>query len=107
LEKLIRQRATFSDPVSGYGIHGRHNREYAASELIELCSLTGLTILAAKTIDVVPTPYSRSTEVKGYGAYHMILARLDKMAQLVRPAWLYRSFPAEQLASTSPLFPEG
>jgi 2-polyprenyl-3-methyl-5-hydroxy-6-metoxy-1,4-benzoquinol methylase len=105
LEKMIRHRATFSDPISGYGIHGRHNREYAASELVELCSLTGLTILESRTIDVVPSPYSRSAEAKGYGAYHIILARLDKIARLVRPAWLYRSFPAEELASNSPLFP--
>jgi len=27
LEKMVRDRASFSDPVSGYGIHGRHNRE--------------------------------------------------------------------------------
>ena len=105
LEKMIRHRATFSDPVSGYGIHGRHNREYAASELIELCSATGLTILEAKTIDVVPTLHSRDAEAKGYGAYHMILARLDETAHLVRPAWLYRSFTPERLVSSSPLIP--
>lgn len=105
LEKMISRHATFSDPVSGYGIHGRHNREYAASELMELCSATGLTILNAQTIDVVPTLYSRDAEAKGYGAYHMILAQLDEVARLVRPAWLYRSFPADQLLSSSPLLP--
>ena len=107
LEKLIRHRATFSDPISGYGIHGRHNREYSASELIELCSLTGLSVIEAKTIEVVPTLYSRSIESKGYGAYHMILARLDNTSRLVRPAWLYRSFSAERLASNSPLLLKG
>jgi SAM-dependent methyltransferase len=105
LEKMIRDRASFSDPVSGYGIHGRHNREYSASELIELCSATGLTILEAQTIDVVPTEYSRDAEAKGYGAYHMILARLDNTARLVRPAWLYRSYQPGQLESISPLLP--
>src|SRR5262249_27518293 len=34
--KLIGQRETFSDPVSGHGIHGRHNREYSARELREM-----------------------------------------------------------------------
>ena len=105
LEKMIRHRATFSDPVSGYGIHGRHNREYSASELVELCSETGLTILNTHTIDVVPTLYSRDAEAKGFGAYHMILARLDETARLFRPAWLYRSFAAERLASRAPLIP--
>jgi SAM-dependent methyltransferase len=107
LEKMIRHRATFSDPVSGYGIHGRHNREYAASELIELCTATGLTILEVKTIDVIPTLYSRDAEAKGYGAYHMLVARLDETPRLVRPAWLYRSFTPERLASSSPLMPDG
>jgi len=107
LEKMIRHRATFSDPVSGYGIHGRHNREYAASELIELCAATGLTILEAKTIDVGPTLYSRDAEAKGYGAYHMLIARLDETPRLVRPAWLYRSFAPERLAASAPLVPGG
>jgi len=105
LEKMLRDRASFSDPVSGYGIHGRHNREYAANELIELCSATGLKILIAKTVDAMPTIYSRDAEAKGYGAYHMILARLDEAPRLVRPAWLYRSFPLERLALNTPLTP--
>jgi hypothetical protein len=50
---MIRDRASFSDPVSGYGIHGRHNREYAANELIDMCSAAGLTVLTAKTLDVM------------------------------------------------------
>jgi SAM-dependent methyltransferase len=107
LEKMIRHRATFSDSVSGYGIHGRHNREYAASELIELCAAIGLTVLEAQTIDVVPTLYARDTEAQGYGAYHMLVARLDEPPRLVRPPWLYRSFTPERLASSMPLTPGG
>jgi SAM-dependent methyltransferase len=105
LEKMVRDRASFSDPVSGYGIHGRHNREYAANELIDLCSAAGLTVLTAKTLDVIPTIYSRDAEAKGYGAYHIILARLDETPRLDRPSWLYRSFTPERLASSAPLTP--
>jgi SAM-dependent methyltransferase len=105
LEKMIRDRATFSDPVSGYGIHGRHNREYAANELIDMCSAAGLTVLTAKTLDVIPTIYSRDAEAKGYGAYHIILARFDESPRLDRPSWLYRSFASERLASSTSLAP--
>jgi SAM-dependent methyltransferase len=105
LEKMVRDRASFSDPISGYGIHGRHNREYAANEFIDLCSATGLTVLAAKTLDVMPTIYSRDAEAKGYGAYHIVLARLDESPRLCRPSWLYRSFTPERLASSTPLTP--
>ncbi|MGH9751776.1 MAG: class I SAM-dependent methyltransferase [Blastocatellia bacterium] len=105
LEKMARDRASFSDPVSGYGIHGRHNREYAANELIDLCSATGLTVLTAKTLDVMPTIYSRDAEAKGYGAYHIVLARLDESPRLNRPSWLYRSFTPERLASSASLSP--
>jgi hypothetical protein len=102
---MIRDRASFSDPVSGYGIHGRHNREYAANELIDMCSAAGLTVLTAKTLDVMPTIYSRDAEAKGYGAYHIILARLDESPRLDRPSWLYRSFTTERLASSASLAP--
>jgi SAM-dependent methyltransferase len=105
LEKMVRDRASFSDPVSGYGIHGRHNREYAANELIDLCSAAGLTVLTAKTLDVAPTIYSRDAEAKGYGAYHIVLARLDESPRLDRPSWLYRSFTPESLASSTSLSP--
>ena len=105
LEKMVRDRASFSDPVSGYGIHGRHNREYAANELINMCSATGLTVLTAKTLDVIPTIYSRDAEAKGYGAYHIILARIDESPRLDRPSWLYRSFTPERLASSTSLTP--
>jgi SAM-dependent methyltransferase len=105
LEKMIRDRASFSDPVSGYGIHGRHNREYAANELIDMCSAAGLTVLTSKTLDVMPTIYSRDAEAKGYGAYHIVLARLDESPRLDRPLWLYRSFTPESLASSTSLTP--
>jgi len=105
LEKMVRDRASFSDPVSGYGIHGRHNREYSANELIDLCSAAGLTVLTTKTLDVMPTIYSRDAEAKGYGAYHIVLARLDESPRLYRPSWLYRSFTPESLASSAPLTP--
>lgn len=103
LEKMVRDRASFSDPVSGYGIHGRHNREYSANELIDMCSAAGLTVLTSKTLDVAPTIYSRDAEAKGYGAYHIILARLDESPRLKRPSWLYRSFTPERLASSTSL----
>jgi SAM-dependent methyltransferase len=105
LERMVRDRASFSDPVSGYGIHGRHNREYASNELIDMCSAAGLTVLKTQTLDTLPTIYSRDAEAKGYGAYHIIVARLDESPRLDRPSWLYRSFTPEKLASSASLAP--
>lgn len=96
---MIRDRANFGGPVCGYGIHGRHNREYEANELIDMCSAAGLTVLTAKTRDVMPTIYSGDAEAKEYRAYHIILAWLDESPRLDRPSWLYRSFTPERLAS--------
>lgn len=99
--RLIATRETFSDPISKYGIHGRHNREYSAAELREMLERTGLRVVQVETIDVLPDAYSRDLEVKGYGAYHLIRSVLEGEATLYRPAWLYRGFSPDHLASST------
>lgn len=103
--RLIERRETFSDPISGFGIHGRHNREYSASELRDLLQGTGFRILDATSIDVLPEGHSRDAEARGYGAYHMVRAALSSEPRLYRPAWLYRSFSDAALARGDSLAP--
>ena len=101
--QLVQHRETFSDPISGHGIHGRHNREYSARELKELVEGSGCRALDMKTIDVIPQGYSRDAEARGYGSYHMLRAVLGGEPRLFRPEWLYRGFTAEQLRNPGPL----
>lgn len=105
LLRMIERRETFSDPISGFGIHGRHNREYSAVELGELLAGTGFGRLQAATIDVLPEVQSRDAEARGYGAYHIVRGVLEGEARLIRPPWLYRSFAPEALASAQSLAP--
>lgn len=101
--RLAEHRETFSDPISGHGIHGRHNREYSARELKEMVEGSGCTVLGLKTIDVIPEGYSHDAESRGYGAYHMVRAVLSREAELYRPDWLYRGFNPDQLRQRGPL----
>ena len=103
--RLIEERETFSDPISGHGIHGRHNREYSARELKEMLEGAGFRVLGAQTTDVFADRWSHDGEVRGYGAYHMLRAVLDGEARLFRPGWLYRGFRPEQLAQPGSLAP--
>jgi SAM-dependent methyltransferase len=103
LVKMIEERATFSDPISGHGIHGRHNREYSAWELRDLAEGAGLRVIETGTIEVSPDLYSPQAERRGYGAYHLLRAARDGEVKLYRPAWLYRGFAAEVLANPRPI----
>ena len=103
--RLVERRETFSDPISGHGIHGRHNREYSADELRDLLAGSGFRVMEAKTIDTLPVTLSRGAEARGYGAYHMIRGVLESEPRLFRPAWLYRSFHPDDVARPRSLAP--
>ncbi len=103
--QLVERRETFSDPISGFGIHGRHNREYSAAELSDMLAGSGFRVLQATTIDVLPESQSRDAEARGYGAYHIVWAMLMSEPRLFRPQWLYRSFDPAALAEPGSLSP--
>jgi hypothetical protein len=43
---------------------------------------------------------SRDAERRGYGAYHMLRAKLEGEAKLYRPSWLYRGLGVDSLSSS-------
>ena len=92
----LAQRQGIYDPYSQYGPHGRHNREYTATELFELVSGVGLTPLTYMTRPVhsVLDPddtWFRGDGDDGAGDYHfLVLKRADVLPTPRRPDWLYR-----------------
>jgi SAM-dependent methyltransferase len=99
-----------SDPYSGYGPYGRHNREYTLSEIESLLTYLGFSIEEIFTANVHPSKsdlnvlsfdsseFSKNDASTGSGQY--IFVRAKKIGECGRklPAWLYRSFPESRLA---------
>lgn len=57
---LLRKRQNIFGPYSGYGIYGRHNREWTLDELVELITGCGFRIEQAEIRDTYPhRGYSR------------------------------------------------
>jgi SAM-dependent methyltransferase len=97
------------DPYSGYGPYGRHNREYNKHELYLLLSSLGFEIeiifttdvndLQRKTIlahvDILELVKHRKFDL---GQYIFIRAKNTGPANVKKPKWLYRSYPAEEMS---------
>lgn len=95
------------DPYSAYGAYGRHNREYTLAELCRLLEYAGFAVEVAFTADVhanhaawfVPMSQCRAMLRRrtDLGQYLFVRARKERAPRDKRPAWLYRSYPADQL----------
>jgi SAM-dependent methyltransferase len=91
---VVEDRSIY-DPYSGYGPHGRHNREYDARELFDLLTGNGFTIdrhLTRRVHGVVDldAAWWAGTHDDGRGDYHLVDAvRADPLPPY-RPGWLYR-----------------
>jgi len=97
------------DVYSGYGVYGRHNREYNKHELYLLLSYLGFDIQSMFSADVYPNQandYSSITKLKpilsklrklDLGQYIFIKACNAKKAGEKKPAFLYRSYPDDQI----------
>ncbi len=111
LENVARMIAgeNIYDPYSGYGPYGRHNREYNVHELVQLLLHEGFEIETHFTADVhdnnagaycnldAIAPLLKFRE-DGLGQYIFVKAKaLQREKQTKKPAWLYRSYPAEEL----------
>lgn len=100
--------ANIYDPYSGYGYYGRHNREYNKHELYLLLNYMGFTIDSIFTADVhenVANHYGSVAQLKPFlkhreldlGQYIFVRAINQQKARTKKPAFLYRSYPEDQL----------
>ena len=96
------------DPYSGYGPYGRHNREYNGKELTRLLEFAGFDIELSFTADAHPSsadldprygdvlPLVRFRE-HDLGHYLFVRARSMRKPREGLPAFLYRSWPPEEI----------
>lgn len=99
------------DPISGYGVYGRHNREYNKHELFLMLDHQGFDLEVMFSSDVhhnraedfyndfslaehiLATP----NRVHDLGQYIFVRARNNRPARSGKPRWLYRSYPEGEL----------
>src|SRR6185369_4742808 len=100
--------ANIYDPYSGYGPYGRHNREYNRHELSLLLDHCGFEIESFFSADVnenLAENYAPVAEIApllkprehDLGQYLFVRAMNVRPGKMTRPAWLYRSYPSDQL----------
>lgn len=113
LENIAKMMAgqNMYDPISGYGVYGRHNREYNKHELYLMLDHLGFDLEVLFSSDVhenhsnlyYPTEKIAqqilATPNRGYdlGQYIFLRARNTRPAKPGKPRWLYRSFPEAEL----------
>ncbi|NJL36492.1 MAG: methyltransferase domain-containing protein [Leptolyngbyaceae cyanobacterium SM1_4_3] len=110
LENVARMIAgeNIYDPYSGYGPYGRHNREYNKHELYLLLSYLGFDVDAMFTADVhfnnanayapvVDFSALLKNREQDLGQYIFIRALNVREAGNKKPAFLYRSCPADEI----------
>lgn len=95
------------DPYSGYGPHGRHNREYTRHELVHLLRFAGFDDELSFTADANPhvEVHRRSYahvlplvqyRIEDLGQYLFVAARKVGPVGEGLPSFLYRSVPADR-----------
>jgi SAM-dependent methyltransferase len=83
-----------NDPYSGYGVYGRHNREYAPQEVIRLLEDCGFAVqqVRLENIHTPPLPQQVLTQVRKHWKEHIFaLARAERPRRSAYEPWLYRS----------------
>jgi len=96
------------DPYSGYGPYGRHNREYSKHELYHLMHKLGFDAKKFFTADVHDNRASAYCDVDrivplvrfrehDLGQYLFSKWRNARDAEPLKPSWLYRSYPPDEL----------
>ena len=100
------------DPFSKYGPYGRHNREYTRDELHRLLAHGGFEVEVSFTANVHEDHPASNVDwqalasaiariphrERDLGQYLFTRWRKVAAAKTLRPAWLYRSYAAEQLS---------
>lgn len=93
------------DDYSAYGPYGRHNREYTPDEMRRLLEHMGFEVEEMFTSDVGPAEMTHlgryfhllEPRLPWLGEYMFIRARNVAPAQTKKPAWLYRSYTADEV----------
>jgi len=96
------------DPYSGYGVYGRHNREYNHHELITLLNYVGFDCERSFSADVHHNATEKFVDITkifkilefrkpDLGQYIFIKARNTERNGTKLPSWLFRSYPKELL----------
>jgi SAM-dependent methyltransferase len=110
LENVVKMVAGVNiyDPYSGYGPHGRHNREYNKHELNLLLTHLGFELDCLESADVKENspqdhldweplvPLLRHRE-RDLGQYLFVRAYNRGQAAEKRPSFLFRSYPASEI----------
>lgn len=82
------------DPYSGYGVYGRHNREYAPQEVIRLLEECGFSVQQARLANVHNVGWDQhlASALRSHWRDHMFfLAAADRPRRYRYAPWLYRS----------------
>jgi SAM-dependent methyltransferase len=100
------------DPYSKYGAYGRHNREYTRHELFQLlvhCGFGVETFYTANVHDDIQSNAQHAPAINAMihgianrkydlGQYLFTSSVNQREAETRRPSWLFRSYPAEEMA---------
>lgn len=84
----------FLHPYSGYGVYGRHQREYTLAELTDLVSGCGFEVIVARQEDLHPAGSWRDLWklLRPHRRDHLfVLARRSQSRRYYYPSWLYSS----------------
>ncbi|WNL45545.1 class I SAM-dependent methyltransferase [Dyella sp. BiH032] len=115
LENIAKMMAgqNIYDPISGYGVYGRHNREYNKHELFLMLDHAGFDLEVIFSSDVhenhsniyfpittiAKSIFSIPNRCYDLGQYIFLRARNTRPAKLGKPGWLYRSFPESEFSN--------
>ncbi len=91
---LLQGQRNIFHPYSGYGVYGRHQREYGMGELVNLVRGCGYEIVTARWDDILPCPrwHQLIKKILPQRRDHLfILARATRPRRYYYPPYLYIS----------------
>lgn len=98
---LLKNRQNIYHPYSGYGVYGRHNREWALDELTQILTGCGYSIRAAEIVDTYAhRGYSKMLKwfFPSLRDMLVVLAQAENNAPPYYPENLYTSLPKNYLS---------
>jgi SAM-dependent methyltransferase len=87
-------RKNIYDLYSGYGVYGRHNREYTPAEVVDLLRACGFGVTRLELADIFPHPVWARLLKRLRPSWRdniFVLAQAQGRPRYTYPTWLYRS----------------